>query len=633
MEHVVPTFQAQRRSSVLFLVALLVIVALAAGSRFIQLDAPALWWDEGNNAYFAHRDLARLLDTSRATNDTDPPAHRIMLSLWLRLFGDSAFSLRSLSAVLGVGLVVLVASWGRWLAGPVGGLLAALLVALSPMAVHYSREAKGYPVVAFFGLLAFYLWSRYLNGRRDASPTLWALYVLSGVLALGSHYYAVFLFVPQLIWLLIDLPRARSAADVNRRQLWIPFGANALIGLLVLPWVILTYDSAMSGAMGLEMSRTAYGPLSYLRVTLSEIAAGPNAPLWAGALAVVGLSVAALYGVCHNASRHLAPLVTLVVVSVSLAFLVQLWIPFYSPRFLLYITPVLCLLASVGIVRLRAFGLLPLACVGLAWAVALPTAYAPFTGPEEDLRPLAQVIQDVAEPDDLVLVGYIWQEGILRMYAPGERAYALSWLELDKADGQLRDLATGHPRLWLMTYNVELMHESNPGGWWLEQNAARALLEEHGRNRLVLYLNPFVEQSSTIHEVSFEGGLHLRVTDLVGRASVGQVIGVDLTWLADAPIEEPRHVFLHLIDSTGKVWAQSDGPPINWLRPFSTFVAGQSVVDRRAMLVTSDIPPGRYSVTVGLYNPDTQTRVRLVDGAPGAEEYLVGEMEIVPGAR
>ena len=91
--------------------------------------------------------------------------------------------------------------WGRWLAGPRAGLLAALLAAFSPMLVYYSREAKGYPFVTFFGLLALYLWVRYLDGPRRAHPVLWGAYVLAETLAIGAHYYAFLLVVAQAVWL------------------------------------------------------------------------------------------------------------------------------------------------------------------------------------------------------------------------------------------------------------------------------------------------------------------------------------------------------------------------------------------------------------------------------------------------
>jgi len=128
-------------------VLMALILVSATILRVWQLDRAALWWDEGNNAYFAHQTPAGILEASRLTNDTNPPAHRLALSVWLRLVGDSAFNLRLLSAVLSLATVLVVYQWGVWLGGPSTslragspvGVLAALLAAFSPVAIYYGR--------------------------------------------------------------------------------------------------------------------------------------------------------------------------------------------------------------------------------------------------------------------------------------------------------------------------------------------------------------------------------------------------------------------------------------------------------------------------------------------------------------
>ena len=94
--------------------ALAGILLIGAALRLIALDRNPLWWDEGNNAYFAQASLGDLLRLSRLTLDTNPPAHRLALKVWLSLWGEGVFSLRSLSAVCGILTIGLVFLWGRW---------------------------------------------------------------------------------------------------------------------------------------------------------------------------------------------------------------------------------------------------------------------------------------------------------------------------------------------------------------------------------------------------------------------------------------------------------------------------------------------------------------------------------------
>ncbi|HHX66110.1 MAG TPA: hypothetical protein GX702_14625 [Chloroflexi bacterium] len=133
------------------------------------------------------------------------------------------------------------------------GLLAALLVALAPMAIYHSREAKGYPYVTFFGLLALYL---SLPGRYPDTiiiPTKprragCGRSVLAGVLAPGSHYYVVFLILAQAFWLAIWWVTTRPEWPVARRLL-IPWAiAQGAITAILAPWFILTLDTALIGA-------------------------------------------------------------------------------------------------------------------------------------------------------------------------------------------------------------------------------------------------------------------------------------------------------------------------------------------------------------------------------------------------
>ena len=126
-------------------------------------------------------------------------------------------------------------------------------------------------------------------------------------------------------------------------------------------------------------------------------------------------------------SGHVGLLVTVAFLPVALSFFIQMRLPFFSARFLLYAAPALYLLAALGLAHLRRIGLVLCVGLGVAWAVALPSVYAPFVGPEEDMRPLAQPLRALAQPGDGVVVGYIWQEGILRMLAPAAPRSTITW--------------------------------------------------------------------------------------------------------------------------------------------------------------------------------------------------------------
>ncbi len=81
---------------------------------------------------------------------------------------------------------------------------------------------------------------------------------------------------------------------------------------------------------------------------------------------------------------------------------------------------------------------------------------------------------------------------------------------------------------------------------------------------------------------------------------------VTFQWACLAPVDRDYTVFVHVLDSGGKVVAQADAEPEHY--PTSLWDAGETVLDRH----TLDVPPGA-SVELGLYDLATGQRLSLPD--------------------
>ncbi|MCL4506873.1 MAG: glycosyltransferase family 39 protein, partial [Chloroflexi bacterium] len=117
--------------------------------RVIDVDRRPLHFDEGINVMMGHHSPADVLRISRETFDNDPPGHRFAMGVWMMLAGPSSFAIRifsvffSLLAVAGLYRVL------RVLHLPTApSLIAAGLLALSPYAIDYAQQAKGYAMGA-----------------------------------------------------------------------------------------------------------------------------------------------------------------------------------------------------------------------------------------------------------------------------------------------------------------------------------------------------------------------------------------------------------------------------------------------------------------------------------------------------
>ena len=84
---------------------------------------------------------------------------------------------------------------------------------------------------------------------------------------------------------------------------------------------------------------------------------------------------------------------------------------------------------------------------------------------------------------------------------------------------------------------------------------------------------------------------------------------VPLLWRAEAETPTDYRVFVHLVDATGNIVAQSDAAPAGWTRPTTSWLPGEYVLDTHTLTLPATLPEGPLSLRVGLYDPDTGQRL------------------------
>ncbi|MBI3761009.1 MAG: hypothetical protein HY260_03990, partial [Chloroflexi bacterium] len=99
-------------------------------------------------------------------------------------------------------------------------------------------------------------------------------------------------------------------------------------------------------------------------------------------------------------------------------------------------------------------------------------------------------------------------------------------------------------------------------------------------------------------------------------AKAGGTLTLTLVWRAVATPDASYSAFVHLSDASGRVWAQSDAIPVNWTRPTTGWLAGEYIVDPRSIVLPADLPPGSYTLKVGM--ADARTGARAVVTGPGS---------------
>jgi mannosyltransferase len=208
--------------------ALAGITALGVAVRFASLGLQSYHHDEVITAMRvipgSFKDMLHRVRTS----ESNPPLYYVLAWGWAKAFGTGEFGLRSLSALFGAATVPLGYLIGRQLASRRAGLILAALIAVNPMLIWYSQEARSYALLVFFGALSLLFFARALSTRRGRDLALWAL---ASALALCSHYFAVFAIAIEAAWLLVALR--------DRRRLVVPALAGvAAVGLALLPLAV-----------------------------------------------------------------------------------------------------------------------------------------------------------------------------------------------------------------------------------------------------------------------------------------------------------------------------------------------------------------------------------------------------------
>jgi mannosyltransferase len=202
-------------------------VALAAALRFSTLGLQSFWYDEAYTpVHVLHPGLGATL-RAMVHSENSPPLWYLVEWVDYRLLGSGEVALRIPSALAGVATVPVAWAIGRELGGRRAALITAALVAVNPLFIWYSQEARVYGLFVLMVALALLC---FLRALREPTPANMAAFAVTGSLALATHYFALFLLAPMVIWMLAERTTRRAALPAVT--------AIALAGLALLPLVL-----------------------------------------------------------------------------------------------------------------------------------------------------------------------------------------------------------------------------------------------------------------------------------------------------------------------------------------------------------------------------------------------------------
>ncbi|MBA2446436.1 MAG: glycosyltransferase family 39 protein [Chloroflexi bacterium] len=502
------------------------VLVLAAALRCYRLDGQSLWYDEGVSAFMTTRGPVEIARAAAA--DIHPPLYYWLLAAWAVPFGNGEIALRALSVVLGTASVWVVWRLGRALYGEAVGLVAAALLAISPLAVQYSQEVRMYALAGLLAAASTWAYWGFVMGFQRASrmvsrPTA-VLYGLLAAALLYTHYYGVLVLAAHHVHFGLSLAMTRRwgmapswlLASGVAAALYLPWLPHALrqtgnypgLGTPQPSWAMIL-DAVNALSIGLATTRFAF------RLGLAPFLA----------LAVVGILASReskAEGPGHGAAVEFRPstfdgsgrvlLLLWLVLPIAAIVVLSAGRPLYEPRFLVLVLPAWVILVAAGAVTVsRAVGrlllgqLLPTARVALGGALAagaialllVPTGrslaayYLDPAYARDDYRGLARRVAALERPGDAVVLTAPGQAEIFRYYYHGSAdLFPLpAQRPIDSADtrARLEAVGAGHARVWLVRWAFEEADPDDLIGRWLESHAQPVGQERFGRVELRLY--------------------------------------------------------------------------------------------------------------------------------------------------
>jgi uncharacterized membrane protein len=344
--------------------------------------------------------------------------------------GDAALRVLPVAAgALALGATYLL---GCRLFGRGTAALAIAFLAVHGYTTRYATEVRGYSLLVLLTVLCALL---LVDIVRDDRPTSWMLYALCAVLAMATHFLALFTIAAQLVSLLVVRDR------VDRRRL-----ARLLI-VLGAATTVLVVSSALSSQGG----RVSWIPdLSVQQVTeLGKAMTGGTelSLVIVGGFAIYG-SARALLAV-RTSPDTAWPDVLLVYATwlpLLAGIVVSIAQPLLLPRYFVAVLPPLALLLSRTVVAMPRRPILPVATAAIMLAVVLVGHPDLDHGAREGTKAATDYVVSRLRPRDAIFLPY------------NEELPAFQWYGHDRIPEGVTDARPGVPGDALTT------------DWWWEDN-------------------------------------------------------------------------------------------------------------------------------------------------------------------
>ncbi|MEZ4659888.1 MAG: hypothetical protein R2911_20225 [Caldilineaceae bacterium] len=203
----------------------------------------------------------------------------------------------------------------------------------------------------------------------------------------------------------------------------------------------------------------------------------------------------------------------------------------------------------------------------------------------------------------------------------------------------IRDLAAGAAAMAITDFDLERFYGERQRifeAMWRHYRFAKIVPGfDPMRRNLYIYLAPRFTPLTPQFPLAVElaNGVTLLGYDLDKSAYLpGEKLYLGLYWQAPESALKPYTVFVHIVDSQGRLATNWDTPPCSTTCPTDTWLPHENLRDPYQILLPADWDPGVYTLMIGMYDSATGVAVALPANAPQSEgqRLILGQFQVLP---
>lgn len=309
-----------------------IILILGLILRLINLNQ-SLWLDEAISLLAVRDNSYWDLINKFSLGDFHPPLYYLVLKFTSNIFGYLEIASRIPSIIFGLAACYFTFLTGKKILNKQAGLLGALFLAINPLAIYYSQEARMYSLVMFCVTAAVYF---FITKK-------WVGFVLFLTLSLYSDYLAWFML--PVFFLATKKRRALSAMYF-------------MVFILLIPWLPNLWSQLQTG-LSLAGSNPLWtsiaGDLNIKSILLIPVKFNigrisfDNKILYA--ILIIPVVIVNLLAFTRSKNKFLW---LWLIIPIIIGIFVSVKVPVFSYFRFLFILPAFCLLIAIGSVKNKA---------------------------------------------------------------------------------------------------------------------------------------------------------------------------------------------------------------------------------------------------------------------------------------